>query len=331
MAHKLNFNTKSGTYSFASHAEKAWHGLGQIVQEAMTAEQAIKLANMDYDVQKCNIHGSITLPDGGIMYQNIDGRVGTYRTDTKEMLGIVSDRYEIVQNRDAFGFFDAIIDSGEAIFETAGVIGKGEKIFLTAKLPKDLLVNGEPCEKYIILTNSHDASSSLIAGFTTVRIVCNNTLQAAMRDLSNKVTIQHKGNAKSKIAEAYKVMGIASRYMQEVEEVFNKMSEVKIDSEQLRKYVIDVMKPEYHKDQPSEEMSTRLINQVDSIILFANTHHTQQTSAAKDTVWGAYNAISGYYNYIHNFKSNEQKFESQMFGVANKRILKAYDKAIELI
>jgi hypothetical protein len=115
MAHNLNFNNKKGTFSFASHTEKAWHGLGQIVDQAMTAEEAIKLANLDYEVVKAD--AQFTTPSGLVV--PAEGYYTTYRGDTNAFLGMVKSRYEIVQNKDAFSFFDAIIDSGEAIFETA--------------------------------------------------------------------------------------------------------------------------------------------------------------------------------------------------------------------
>jgi phage/plasmid-like protein (TIGR03299 family) len=177
MAHLINFDEKKGTHSFVSHSEKAWHGLGQTVQNAMTAAEAIELANLDYEVGKTTIHAAIAgapaTEDSPEHLVKIEDKFATYRVDNKVALGIVGGRYEIVQNRDAFGFFDAIIDSGEAIFETAGALGKGERIFVTAKLPEDMLVGGEECNKYIILTNSHDGTSSIIAGFTSVRVVCN--------------------------------------------------------------------------------------------------------------------------------------------------------------
>jgi phage/plasmid-like protein (TIGR03299 family) len=221
MAHLINFNERKGTHSFASNSEKAWHGLGQVVDKAMTASEAIEQANLDYEVEKTTIHARIPQEDGVTLYQPFEDKFATFRKDTHDTLGIVGGRYEIVQNKDAFGFFDAIIDSGEAIFETAGALGKGERIFVTAKLPEDMLVAGEECNKYIILTNSHDGTSSIIAGFTSVRVVCNNTLQAALRDLTNKVLIQHRVGAKERLAEAYKVMNIGSKYMNEVQEVFN--------------------------------------------------------------------------------------------------------------
>lgn len=330
MAHQINYNEEKGTHSFASHSEKAWHGLGQVVDKAMTSEEAITLANLDYDVEKAPIYAGI----GGdnLTYSEFRDKVATYRTDTNEVLGLVGRKYEIVQNRDAFGFFDAIIDSGEAIFETAGVLGKGERIFVTAKLPNDILVNGEPCEKYIILTNSHNGSSSIIAGFTTIRVVCNNTLQASLKELSNKVSIQHRMGAKERLSEAYRVMGIASTYMTEVDNIFNKMANTKIDDGKLKTYIQEVMKPEFQRpDKNADEISTRFKNQVDSIYEFALTHPTQLTDASRGTLWGAYNSISGYYNYINKFKNNEAKFTSQMFGLGNNRINKGFEKALELI
>lgn len=334
MAHNLNFNKKTGTHSFASHAEVAWHGLGQVVKNAMTWQEAMKLANMDYEVNKSQACIAIETPSG-IVFNEFKDRFGTYRTDTNDLLGMVSDRYEIVQNKDAFTFFDSIIDAGEAIFETAGVLGNGERIFVTAKLPEDMLVNGEVCNKYIILTSSHDGTSGIIAGLTTVRIVCNNTLQAALSDLSNKVSIRHYSGAKDRLSEAYKVMGIASAYMKEVETIFNKMANVGLESEKLKEYIFDVMKPEYVPVTATEEeqvkISSTLINKVDSIFDFAMNHPTQNTAAAGGTVWGAYNAISGYYNFIKEYKTDEQKFTNQMFGNDGKKIAKAFNKALQLI
>lgn len=334
MAHEINYNSLKGTHSFVSNQQKAWHGLGQIVDSAMTAEEAITLANLDYEVAKTTVNAAIPDGDSGnVIYTPLKDRFATYRTDNGSVLGQVGSRYEIVQNKDAFGFFDSIIDSGEAIFETAGVLGNGERIFVTAKLPEDMLVGGEPCKKYIILTNSHDGSSSIIAGFTTVRIVCNNTLQAALGSLSNSVSIKHFAGAKSKLQEAYKVMGIASKYMAEVDEIFNNMAKTRISDEELKGFILNVMQPDYKISEDDEiqyNVSKRLKNQVDGIYNFALSHPTQTTNAAEGTVWGAYNAISGYYNYIAKFNSEEDKFKSQMFGNGNKNIKKAFNNALAL-
>ena len=330
MAHMLNFNKRTGTWSFASNSEKAWHGLGQVVNGAMTAEEAIKNSNLDYEVDKTNVYFNC----GTDCMSEIDGYFATYRKDTNDYLGMVKSRYEIVQNRDAFGFFDAIIDSGEAIFETAGALGNGERIFLVAKLPDDFEIAGEKIEKYIMLTNSHDGSSSVIAGMTNIRVVCNNTLQAALKGLENKVSIDHVSGAKNKLKEAHRVMGIASKYSGDVKDIFNQMADRKMTEGQYREFFESVFTPEYIVAMTSaeeKEMSTRLKNMIEGTTQFAFTHPTQTTEATYATLWGAYNAVSGYYNYIKTFKSTEDKFNSQFFGVANKKMLKSFNQAVSLI
>jgi phage/plasmid-like protein (TIGR03299 family) len=297
----------------------------------MTSEQAIKLANLDYEVDK----GLVSfISNQEFSYHDVDGYYATYRTDNKEFLGLVKSRYEIVQNRDAFAFFDAIVDSGEAIFETAGALGKGERIFLMAKLPDDFEIGGEKIEKYIMLTNSHDGSSSVIAGLTNIRVVCNNTLQAALKGLENKVSIDHVSGAKNKLKEAHRVMGIASKYSTEVKDIFSRMVDFKMSEGDYREYFTKILAPEYKTAMTTDEekeMSTRLKNMVEATTQFAITHPTQTTDASNGTLWGAYNGISGYYNYIKSFKSSEDKFNSQFFGVANNKMLKSFNQAVSLL
>jgi phage/plasmid-like protein (TIGR03299 family) len=324
MAHNLN-QKADGSYSFVAVGEKAWHGLGTYVNEAMTAEEAIRLGGLDYIVEKKKLQIA-----GG---KNIPGFFATVRKDTGDPLGIVSDDYHVIQNSEAFIFFDSIIDRGEAIYQTAGALGKGERIFISAKLPNDILVNGEQIENYLILTQGHTGKkgAAIQVGFTPVRVVCQNTLNAALRGgLSNKVTILHFKNAKDRLADAAKVMGLASTYTTELNSIFNQMAETKISDKQLREYVEKIMiaKPE---EIGKEEFSKQFVKQVDSIIDFAHNHPTQMTDAAKGTVWGAYNSISGYFNFLKNYKTQEEKFNDIYFKAAAGKVEKAFDFATALI
>jgi phage/plasmid-like protein (TIGR03299 family) len=326
MAHNLNFN--NGKYSFAAKGEKAWHGLGQYVKEAMTAEEAIKLGGLDYTVERRPLF--VTDNEGSLI--EVPGHYSNVRSDNNTPLGVVKGRYTIVQNKDAFGFFDSIVDSGEAIFETAGALGKGEKIFVTAKLPDDMEVRGEKVEKYIMLTNSHDATTTIIAGFTNVRVVCNNTLQAALKNLDNKVSISHTASAEAKLKQASKVMGIASKYMTEINQIFENMTYKKLSDIELRSFIEEVMKNDRMVTKEEEkEISTRMKNITDSIYSFAITHETQKTEAAYRTVWGAYNAISGYYTHVKDYKNAEQKMRDMNYGAGSEKIIKAFDMASAMI
>lgn len=322
MAHNLNFN--EGKWSFVAKGEKAWHGLGQYVSEAMTAEQAINLGGLDYTVEKRPLYA----PGWAGTMVEAQGHYANVRTDNNEILGVVKGRYTIVQNKDAFGFFDSIIDKGEAIFETAGALGKGERIFITAKLPDDMVVRGEKVEKYIMLTNSHDGSTTIIAGFTPVRVVCNNTLTAALRDIDNKVSISHTASADSRLREASRVMGIASRYMDQVNHMFEDMSTKRLTDIELKHFIETVMKNDRKGQEVSDkEASTRMKNLVDQVYSFTITHPTQTTEAAYRTLWGAYNGISGFYTHMKDYKNADQRMKDLTYGTANDKIAKAFDIA----
>src|SRR6476659_1783755 len=180
MGHQINFNENTQQHSFFSVKEKAWHGLGQIVSDHPSSREALQFAGLDFEVAKLpNLH---RLPDGKEVTS--ENSFFTYRTDNQEILGdrLGSD-YEVVQNKDAFSFFDAIVGHKEGIlYETAGALGKGERIFITAKLPDYIRVGHDDLiEKYLFLTTSHDGSGSITAAFTPIRVVCNNTLTVALK------------------------------------------------------------------------------------------------------------------------------------------------------
>jgi phage/plasmid-like protein (TIGR03299 family) len=324
MAHNLEI--RNGKTSFAAVGEKAWHGLGTYVGKAMTAAEAIEFGGLDFHVEK----RPVQIVGGGI----IDNFVATVRTDTNDALGIVSNAYSVVQNKEAFEFFDTIVETGTALYQTAGVLGKGERIFITARLPKDFNVKGDQIENYLLLTAGHDGKSPIQCGFTPVRVVCNNTLTAALRGLDNKVTILHYNNAKEKLQMASKIMGISKTYTEGLNEAFNKMAKVKINDAQLRNYIEQVMKPRretINKDTLEAEFSTRFVNIVDGIMEFATSHDTQMTKAAKGTVWGAYNAISGYYGHIKNYGSADARMKDIVFKKGATIVEKAFDHALALV
>ena len=159
MAHNLNYNDKTGKHSFFSVKEKAWHGLGQIVQDYPTSAEAIRFAGLDYKVEKRKLftydnENQTGNPDTDIIIPEIEvpDYFATIRTDTEQVLGVVGKEYEVVQNEDAFSFFDAIVGGSEGIqYETAGVLGKGERIFITAKLPEYIKVgNDDLIEQYLV-------------------------------------------------------------------------------------------------------------------------------------------------------------------------------------
>jgi phage/plasmid-like protein (TIGR03299 family) len=339
MAHNLFYNGQTEKHSFFSVKEKAWHGLGQIVEDHPTSAEAIRYAGLDYTVEKRPLftnalNNELTGfdPDFATSKLEVPGFFATVRNDNDAVLGVVGKDYEVVQNADAFQFFDAIVGGGEGIkYETAGALGKGERIFITAKLPDYIKVGKQDLiEQYLFLTTSHDGFGSITAAFTPTRIVCNNTLNAALRNHSNGIKIRHTASANDRLKQAHTLMGISHVVAQELEELFNHWAKVRITDAQVKKLIQVALAPNKEVIQNLElglvdKLSTTYTNIVDNAYAYAMGNPTQQMETTAGTVFGAYNAITGYYQNVRNFKDGDAKFKSIMDGTAKQRAQVAFD------
>jgi phage/plasmid-like protein (TIGR03299 family) len=341
MAHNLNFNNRTGKYSFFSVKEKAWHNLGQIVEEHPTSEETIKFAGLDYDVEKSPLFTKglgIIENANGIEISNTELEVPNYyaniRTDNNTVLGVVGKDYQIVQNREAFTFFDAIVGGEDGIlYETAGALGNGERIFITAKLPDYIRVgNGDDVtEKYIFLTTSHDGSGSITAAFTPVRIVCQNTLNASLKNMSNVVRIRHTAGAKQRLEDAHKVIGLANKLSSELQNTFNHWSKITVGDAQMKKLIQLALCPNKetlnHLQKGNfDEISTVFKNTVDDAFAYAMVSESQQMETTKGTLFGAYNAVTGYFQNVRTYKNDEAKLQSIVLGgTAQSKSQKAFE------
>lgn len=316
MAHNLNFNEQTAKHSFFSVKEKAWHNLGQVIQDYPTSAEAILHAGLDYEVEKRKLF-TPSLSDGTIEVPNY---FSTVRTDNDAVLGVVGKDYQIVQNKDAFSFFDAIVGGDGILYETAGALGKGERIFITAKLPNYIRVGKDDLiEKYLFLTTSHDGSGSITAAFTPIRIVCANTLNAALRNQSNTVRIRHTSNAKHRLEQAHKVMGISDILSVQMQAIFNYWAKIRISDNEVKKLIQSALAPSKEvlknlQDGKDDELSSCFTNMVDSAFSYAMSDPTQLMDTTKGTVFGAYNAITGYFQNIRSYKDDEAKLSSLLMG-----------------
>lgn len=329
MAHNIHFNEQTGQHSFLSVKQKAWHGLGQIVQDYPNSSEALQFAGLDFEVLKRpNTHkrdDGTEVISGTSFY--------TYRTDSGEILGDrLGKEYEVVQNKDAFRFFDAIVGGDGIQYETAGALGKGERIFITAKLPGYIKVAADDCiEKYLFLTTSHDGFGSIMAAFTPVRIVCNNTLNAALRNCTNSIKIRHTANAKERLDEAHKVLGISNPLSIQLDNMFNRWAKVRITDKELQRLIQLAMVPNKEVLQNMErgdedELSTCFKHMCDAVYEYNFTSLTQQTVATKGTLFGAYNAVTGYFQNVRTYKDEEAKMKSILYGgTAQIRTQKAFN------
>jgi phage/plasmid-like protein (TIGR03299 family) len=217
------------------------------------------------------------------------------------------------------------------MYETAGALGNGERIFITAKLPDYIKVgNNDLIEKYLFLTTSHDGYGSITAAFTPIRIVCNNTLNAALKNCSNSIKIRHTSNANDRLNQAHKVLGISNQLSAQLEEIFNHWAKVRITDTEVKKLIQIAMVPNKEvlnnlQRGVQDELSTCFKNMCDNVFEYALTSPTQQEPTTKGTLFGAYNAVTGYFQNVRNYKDDEAKFKSLLFGTAQTKAQKAFD------
>lgn len=210
--------------------ETPWHGLGTKVEEAPTSAEAIKLAGLDWEVQPKPIYteDNIVIPNHKANVRDIDNKV----------LGIVTDRYKIVQNQDAFDFTDNLIGE-DCKYETAGSLCGGKKIFLLARMPERKILE-EAFDPYICFTNTHDGSGSIRAIMTPTRVVCQNTLSLALKNASRMWSTRHVGDLESKLAEARHTLQLANDYMDKFEIVADQLAHTKVTDEEVIKFLDDL-------------------------------------------------------------------------------------------
>lgn len=196
--------------------EKPWHGLGTRVEEAPTSTDALRMAGLDWSVVQRNIQVC-----GGAKIKNYRANV---RDSDGTVLGVVSDRYKIVQNAEAFEFTDSLI-GGDVRYETAGSLNGGRKIWLLARLPETEIA-GDKTEPYICFTNTHDGSGAIRVCMTPIRIVCNNTLNLALGSARRAWSVRHTGDMASKMHEARVCLEMASAYMNDLSQTADRLAKV---------------------------------------------------------------------------------------------------------
>ena len=322
MSHDLE--ERNGMASTFYTGDVPWHQLGRRLDRPATAAEAMEAARLDYTVVKRPMKAIIH----GRHYADVPSAFATVRTDTNIVLGVVGSRYEPVQNKDCFSFFDPLIERDEAVYHTAGVLGKGEKIWLLAKLPDYIRVGkkGDPIEKYLLLYNSHDGSSKIRCKLTAIRVVCNNTLSSALSGSDQEVQIKHTASAIEKLQEAHKVLELTNQLYRELEYIFNRMSLRKISAQQLIDYCKTLV-----PDNEEAERKVRTQNLRSRIISVHDD--TKEAAMHKGTLFGAYNAVTELVDHYSSPNSSASKqLKSMWFGGAGEQLkLRAYRLAESML
>lgn len=314
MAHQFQTND----HMVSGNNVRPWHGLGTVVSGLLTARETLEQAKLDWNV----IKHPITLQGSD---QIVPDAFATIRTDDNSVLGIVGNGYNILQNNDAFNFFDSIAERGDAIYETAGSLFGGRKIFITAKIPGLIQVGtGEDVsEKYVLLTNSHDGTGAVTAKLIVTRVVCNNTLTAALRESGRTVSIRHSQLMHDKLKLASDMLGIANQRFLDMEAQFNAMANVNMTEIQIRDFLnrcFDVNGVKGDKQTEDQEADAR--DEKRAIAQVMELHESGKGSdMTRGTLWGAFNAVTEWTNHYRTYKERtngnsreDNKLNSLLFG-----------------
>ena len=352
--------------SFAENGkrERAWHGLGQVVDEPMFVKDALKLCHADFNVglqkvvalseelQNAMDNGEFI---NAAMLRDllVDNTMATMRLDTNKSLGIVSDKYGIVQNEDAFKFVDMFCSGKFAerdntpVIETCGVLGKGERIFVTAKFPQPIILDAKRddlVDMYVVFTTSHDGTGSVRCMVTPVRVVCNNTLNWAMKDNIGRIAFRHSSKVMSRLdllnqenAEfAYKALNVAETYTNSLKESFDHLRNIKLAERDLDNIIAQVvLAPEAAKEfMQTRNIESELIKTRGRNIFLGVKECLEsgvgQEGQERGTAMWLMNVLTSYYQNEATERSAEIKMDSILDGNIYNKVQGAYDMCMKI-
>lgn len=308
--------------SMAYYGTVPWHRLGTQVKGVMTAAEAISAANLDWKVEKRPVW--FLTKDGG--HAEMEDKYVTVRTDREEGLGVVGSDYTVFQNKEAFSFFDAIVAEKAAIYHTCGSLKGGAVIWILAKLPTSIKVLGkDQVDFYTMLVNWHNGGGSILLQHTPTRVVCWNTLSAAMSGGESKFKIRHSSQVGAKVAAAREALGIVTQTADDILVAAEAMARKKLNAALVEDFLkgIDLQK---EKDE-----SARRENQRMEVLRLIETGYGHGQTEIKNSLWTAYNAVTQFVDHANGSRTDEQKLYSSWFEGGARLKQQAFDTALALV
>lgn len=303
MAHALDMNADGKACMFYVK-ETPWHGLGQQVSDNISISDGMKAAGMDWEVELVDTVTVTGLP--------VPKRA-VVRKDRNVVLGAVGEGYRPLQNQESFGFFQPFLDAGECKLHTAGVLHEGRKIWVLAEInrPNSEIVKGDEISKFVLLSNSHDGTTSIRVGYTPIRVVCANTMAQAhsKRSGSSLIRIRHSRSSKTSLDNLRETMDVINGVFEATAEQYRFLASRDFNAADVRSYVKTLLGVENEKE---EDISTRTKNIITDIMERIDGP-MQDMPGVRGTWWAAYNGVNERLNYAVG-RSADNRMESLWFG-----------------
>lgn len=290
MAHAVE-TFEDGTAAFFSNREVAWHRLGTITDGAQTAQDALKIAQLDWTVYKSDDPISTpVITDDGVVTLEVEDKFVTYRKHPKVgygALGIVGSQYTVIQNSEAFDFLNFLADESGAVFETAGSINGGRQVFMSMKMPESITLAGgqDVVDMYLMATTSHNGTKAFTAAITPVRPVCSNTVAMALAQAKSKWYLKHTSNVKGKVQQAREAMNIVFNYADEFQTAVDGLAAEKMNEKEFAKFLETLVK------EPSKGTVRQEQKVADTRAAMQALWNAPTQDNVKGTRWAAYNAV----------------------------------------
>uniref|UniRef100_A0AAU8MHV8 DUF945 domain-containing protein n=1 Tax=Geladintestivirus 2 TaxID=3233134 RepID=A0AAU8MHV8_9CAUD len=333
---------------------------GTDVSDCTTTAEVMEKSHLNFYVDKCDIVARMPFGVGrnnqinelagefakdGNIYRDLLGHYATYRTDTNEPLGLVKEKYEVVQNIDAFSFFDSAIGKDKAVWDKAGILDNGRMIYLSAKLPVETKVSGDPIDHYLVFSNSHDGSSSVNIMFTPIRVICTNMLNVGLKSSDAFIRIRHTPSVKEQLERGAWVFNVACKQATTVTEFYESLTKVKMSDKEVMAYLCNLQLTTIEQEKLFEyagesgykklllkdygtmeaaNISSRKVNTIINMFEYYCDGIGQQQ--INGTAWGAYNAVTGFYSNVANLEG-EKRVSSLLYGGACSNMIKALNSA----
>ena len=231
--------------------EAPWHGLGTKVAEAPDSEEALEAAGLNWKIIQEPIYTGTR--------ETITGYKANVRNSDRKVLGVVSDRYKVIQNNEAFAFTDELLGEGVR-YETAGSLQGGKKVWLLARLPQEYIISGERISPYLLFLNAHDGSGAVKAALTPIRVVCQNTLNLALKNAQRTFSIMHTGDIREKMKDARDTLFMAEKYMDSLGKEFENLRMQKMSDKLVNEY-IEVLLPVDEGATPQQAKNIRKLRE----------------------------------------------------------------------
>ena len=307
-------------HTMAYNGQTPWHGLGNPLSDKQPLEVWLREAGMDWDIQSSPVH-YLTANSANIY---ADAKV-LFRSDSGDALSVVSNRYQEVQPREVLEFYRDLVDLGGFELETAGVLKGGKKLWALARTGQETLLKGGDLVKgYLLLATACDGSLATTAQFTSVRVVCNNTLQMATSDSAGAIKVPH--STKFDANKVKQQLGIGVGHWQQFITGIRSLADRPVHPFEARRYLVEVLGDpalSFHQ-QPN----LKVLNHVFG--LYAGNGMGSTLASANDTAWGLVNAVTQYVDHERRARSSDNRLDSAWFGVGSAIKQKALDEAILL-